>query len=252
MGVQLHPDSPILLIHCQNITNIPYPKSLVSCIDIQLPDSSPSPPVLGTSMVCHSLWGSASPTGSVSHRPHSDDLVADSTQPSLGSVLDGPGVSAMNLSSLTRSRVDAFLPQEARNIDIDHVLQPFCNHCVDVGPIRLTSIAYAFNYRIAVLRDGAKQAARVGHSRRAARQFLDDVDIPSGHQVAAMFQIVCTLALDVPEVLLKIGQLNGVAPNVTLACEPWGHMNHDNGSCECLSSDQTGAYVHELSLATSS
>ena len=88
-------------------------------------------------------------------------------------------------------------------------------------------------------------------NRRVARQFMDDVDIPWGHQVAAMFQIVCALALDVPEVLLEIGQLNGVAPNVTLACEPWGHMHHDNGSCECLSSDRTRAYVHELALATS-
>ena len=47
-------------------------------------------------------------------------------------------------------------------------------------------------------------------------------------------------------------QLNGVAPNITLACELWGHMHHDNGSCECLSSDRTGAYLHELALATSS
>ena len=52
--------------------------------------------------------------------------------------------------------------------------------------------------------------------------------------------------------LLKLGQLKGVSPNVTLACEPWGHMNHDDGGCECLSSDLMGAYVHELALTTSS
>ena len=40
-------------------------------------------------------------------------------------------------------------------------------------------------------------------------------------------------------------------PNVNLACEPWGHINHGNGGCECLSSDRTGAYVHELMLVTS-
>ena len=92
----------------------------------------------------------------------------------------------MNLSSLTRSRVDAFLPQVARSIDVDHVLHPFFNHRLDVGPIHLTSIAHASNYRIAVLRDGAKQAARVGHSWRVARQFLGDVDIQWGQQVTAM------------------------------------------------------------------
>ena len=45
-------------------------------------------------------------------------------------------------------------------------LHPFFMHQLDVGPIRLTSIAHAFNYCIAILRDGVKSAARVGHSRR--------------------------------------------------------------------------------------
>ena len=39
-----------------------------------------------------------------------------------------------------------------------------------------------------------------------------------------MFQIVCALASEVPAVLLELGQLKGVSPNVGLACEPWGHM----------------------------
>ena len=37
--------------------------------------------------------------------------------------------------------------------------------------------------------------------------------------------------------LLELGQLKGVSPNVALSCEPWGHMNHDDRGCECLSSD---------------
>ena len=219
----------------------------MSWIDVHLPDSSPALPVLGTSMVCRSTWGSASPTGYVAHWQHSADRIAHSTQASPGSVMDSPGVSSMNLSSLARSRVVAFLSQEARDIDDDHVLHLFFHHRLDVGPIHLTSNAHAFNYSIAVLRDGAKLAARVGRSRKAARQILDDVDILWGHQVAAMFQIVCTLALEVHSVLLELGQLKGVSPNATLACEPWGHINHDDGGCECLSSDWTGApsgFVH--------
>ena len=175
VGVQLNPDSPILLIHCQDLNKILRPRGLVSWIDVHLPDSSPT--VLGISTVCRSTRGSASPTGSVAHRQQSDDRIADST----------------------------FLPQEARDIDNDHVLHPFFHHRLGVGPIHLTSIAHAFNYRIAVLWDGAKLAARVGRSRRAARQILDDVDIPWGHQVAVMFQIVCALALEVPVVLLELG-----------------------------------------------
>ena len=142
--------------------------------------------------------------------------------------------------------VMAILQNEARYIDDNHVLHPFFHHRLDVGPIRLTSIAHAFNYRIAVLRDGVKPAARVGHSWRAARQILENVDIPWSHQVAVMLQIVSMLAFEVPEVLLELGQLK-----VKLSCEPWGHTNHQGGDCECLSSDRTGAYVHELALATS-
>ena len=68
----------------------------------------------------------------------------------------------MNLSSLAGSRVVAFLPQEARDIDNDHVLHPLFHHRLNFGPIRLISIAHAFNYRIAILRDGAKLAADSG------------------------------------------------------------------------------------------
>ena len=69
-----------------------------------------------------------------------------------------------------------------------------------------------------------------------------------GHQVAVMFQIVCALVLEVPSVLLELESLNGLTPNVILACEPWGHVDHGGEGCESLSSDSTGAYVHDLSL----
>ena len=81
-------------------------------------------------------------------------------------------------------------------------------------------------------------------------RILDNVELPLSHQVVVMFQIVCALTLEVPEVLLDLEQLKGVPPNIKLSCEPWGHMNHQDGDCECLSSDRTGAYVHELALAT--
>ena len=77
-----------------------------------------------------------------------------------------------------------------------------------------------------------------------------DIGIPWGHQVAVMFQIVCALTLEVPLVLRDIESLHSVSPNVILSCEPWGHMDHSGGNCECLSSDSMGAYVHDLSLVT--
>ena len=103
---------------------------------------------------------------------------------------------------------------------------------------------------MAVLRDGVKSATHVGRSCRAEGRILEDTDVPWSHQVAVMFQIVSALALEVPAFLQNIGNVCGVAPAVQLSCEPWGHADHSGGSCGCLSSDRTGAYVHGLSLMT--
>ena len=156
----------------------------------------------------------------------------------------------MDVSSGTHGIVVTFLPQKVLLVDTTISLYPFFTHRLDVGPIRLTTIAHAFNYRVVVLRDCVKSAAWVGRSRSVAERILEDIGIPWGHQVAVMFQIVCALSLEVPSVLRDIESLHGVSPNVILSCEPCGHMDHSGGDCECLSSNSTGAYVHDLSLAT--
>ena len=58
------------------------------------------------------------------------------------------------------------------------------------------TIAHAFNYRVAVLYDGVKSAIRVGRSRNAEGRFLTDTDLSWGQQVAVMFLIVSTMALE--------------------------------------------------------
>ena len=130
-----------------------------------------------------------------------------------------------------------------------HVLHPFSVNCFDAGPVCLTSIAHAFNYHITVLRSGIKQAAHTARSRKAERCFLDDVSLPWGQQVAVMFQIVCTLTLDVPAVARGITDLHGVSPDVLLSSVPWGHANHTGVACGCRASDRTGAYVHAVMAA---
>ena len=97
-------------------------------------------------------------------------------------------------------------------VDATSILHPFSTHRLDAGPIRLTTIAHAFNYRMAVLRDGVKSAARVGRSRRAEGLILEDPAVPWGHQVADMFQIVYVLALDIP-----LARLRGMSPDVQLS-----------------------------------
>ena len=63
-----------------------------------------------------------------------------------------------------------------------------------------------------------------------------------------MFQIVSTMALELPSFLAELEDLRGMSPNVHLQCEPWGHNNHEDVDCECQTSDRTAAYVHDLTI----
>ena len=63
-----------------------------------------------------------------------------------------------------------------------------------------------------------------------------------------MFQVLSALVLDVPAAAWYLTNIRGVSPNVLLAFEPWGHVDHVGGECPCRSSDRTGAYVHAMSV----
>ena len=117
---------------------------------------------------------------------------------------------------------------------------------MDSGPVRLMTIAHAFNYRVAVLRDGVRSAVRVGRSRKVETCFLKEVNISWGQQVTVMFQIVSTLMEEVPAFALRMRELQGESPNIQLKDNPWGHVEHCDANCTCLESDRTGAYVHGL------
>ena len=125
------------------------------------------------------------------------------------------------------------------------ILHTLSVHKLDAGPGRLMTIAHAFNYRMAVLRDGVKSAVRVGRSRKAEGRFLSGSDIS---WVAVLFQIVSTVALELPSFLAELENLRGISPNVHLECEPWGYIDHEDIDCGCQSSDRTAAYVHDLTV----
>ena len=110
------------------------------------------------------------------------------------------------------------------------------------------TIAHAFNYRMAVLRNGIKSAVRIARARKAEVCFLLNSDIQWGQQVAAMFQIISTMVVELPSFLEELEEVRGMPPNVQLKSEPWGHDNHEDMACECQSSDRTAAYIHDLSL----
>ena len=122
-------------------------------------------------------------------------------------------------------------------LDSSCVIHPFYVHKMDSGPVRLMTIAHAFNYRVAVLRDGVKSALRVGRSRKAERCFMINADIPWGQQVAVMFQIVSTLMADVPEFALVMMELRGMQPHIQLLDDTWGHDGKCVKACDCLLPD---------------
>ena len=163
---------PLSLYIVRTWKKIPRPGGLVSWIEAPRPMGAPTIPVLGTSTMARTSQGSPS----VAVLP-----------PDEGAVLAD-----------VASRSSAVVPfsQTVLWIDVSCDLHPFFVHKLDAGPIWLVTIAHAFNYRVAVSRDGVKSAIRVGRSRKAEGQILSDMDISWGHQVAVMFQIFSMLALD--------------------------------------------------------
>ena len=81
------------------------------------------------------------------------------------------GISGMDVKSAPLIAVPFPVETQAGQIDSSCVLHPFYIHKMDSGPVRLMTIAHAFNYRVAVLRDGVRSAVRVGRSRKAETCF---------------------------------------------------------------------------------
>ena len=131
-------------------------------------------------------------------------------------------------------------------VDTSCVLHSFYEHKLDSGPVRLMTIAHAFNYRVAVLRDGVRSALHIGRSQKAEICFLTNADISWGQQVTVMFQIVSTFVLELPVFAARLRDLNGESSKIELNNDPWGHASQCDTNCTCLSSDKTASYVHGL------
>ena len=234
LGIQKDPSSPIIMIHCQDAKKIPAPRGAVSWLTAQESSIKPSVMVLGASTM-HRTRPSSLSLGS-------DPSIVEGAMMGDRSVRNGDVsiTSSVDVSSATLISV------HSRELDSSCVIHPFYVHKMDSGPVRLMTIAHAFNYRVAVLRDGVKSALRVGRSRKAERCFMINADIPWGQQVAVMFQIVSTMMADVPEFALVMKELWGRIPHIQLLDDTWGHDGKCVKTCDCRTPDRAEAFVHCL------
>ena len=230
-----------MIVHCQDIKKVPPPPGAVYWLPKKQLLIAPSVPILGASTMQRTSQSSPSSTVAA---PAEGTMIADvDSDHSVSSSLDPSSISGMDITSAPLIAVP--IPVESRAVRIysSCVIHLFYIHKMDSGPVRLMTIAHAFNYRVAVLRDGVRSAVRVGRSRKSETCFLIEVN-SWGQQVTVMFQIVSTLMEEVPAFALRMRELQGESPNVQLKDNPWGHVEHCDANCTCLESDRTGAYVH--------
>ena len=180
VGIQKHPDVPVILMHCQDVKKVPQPSGVQTWI---------------ASTVAHTSRGSPSITA----LPPDEgvvladvDSVRNERSTSQGRVSGHASVPSddFQMASMSDSVSPTDNPFSATTLRIDDAcpLYPFSVHKLDAGPVCLMTIVHAFNYRLAVLRDGVKPAVRVGRSRKAEGRFLSGSDISWGQQVAVMFR----------------------------------------------------------------
>ena len=62
MGIQRHPDEPVIFIHCQDVKKIPPPGGVQSWLMIPPTGGTPAVPMLGASTVAHTSRDSPSVT----------------------------------------------------------------------------------------------------------------------------------------------------------------------------------------------
>ena len=151
VGIQKHLDSPIVLIHCQDVNNVPQPSGAKSWIKTPQPVGAPQITMLGANTVAHTSQGSPS----IDVFPPDEGIVLAAVD-SVGCMRSTAGSqvycwsmtevdgSRMGVSSSSASSAGIPFSATVLRIDGSCVLHPFSLHNLDAGPIRLMTIAHAF------------------------------------------------------------------------------------------------------------
>ena len=154
LGIQKDSNSPIVMVHCQDLKKVPPPPGAVSWLATKQLSTAPSVPILGASTMQRTSQSSQSLTVAA---PAEGAIIADvDSEHSVGSSVAASVTSGMDITLV----ISVPIPVENRAVWIDPscVIHPFYIHKMDSGPVRLRTIAHAVNYRVAVLRDGVLSA----------------------------------------------------------------------------------------------
>ena len=136
VGIQKHPEMPVILIHCQNVKKVPQPSGVRSWIATPRPVGAPAVPMLGASIavlppdegVVLADVDSVRNGRSSSHDRVSGHASADSHD------------SRMAVTADSMSPADTPFAVTALLVDDACVLHPFSLHKLDAGPVRLMTI----------------------------------------------------------------------------------------------------------------
>ena len=132
LGIQQHPDSPILLVHCQDLKKVPQPSGVMPWIEVPRPEGAPTIPVLGASTVASTSQGSPS----VDVLPPDEGVVlADVDSMGRTGSLSGSRAACPNMSDVDGSGMDVLLSSLTSavvpfsstviRVDVSCVLHPF-------------------------------------------------------------------------------------------------------------------------------
>ena len=143
IGIQKEPESPVVMVHCQDAKKIPTPLGAVSWLTSKESTLQPSVMILGASTMHRTVPNSLSLTMGLSAE---DVAVAggDASR-SVGPSINPSGSSQLDVTSATLISVQSRLEGDTAELDSSCVLHPFFVHKMDSGPVRLMTIAHAFN-----------------------------------------------------------------------------------------------------------
>ena len=169
----------MIFIHCQDVKKIPPPSGVQSWLTIPPTGGTPAVPMLGASTVAHTSVTALPPDEGVELADVDSAQHERSLSQHRESIHDSTPSEDGRSSPLIGSAGAPAIPFaiSAIRIYVTSVLHPFFPQKSDAGPVRLMTIAHAFNYRMAVLRNGGKSAVRVARARKAEECFLLNSDI---------------------------------------------------------------------------